>query len=61
MNTLNVCRTFVIVGLIVPSPVAWAQALDVADVEVTRVAVEAEVDRLVAELSAPDPELAQEI
>ena len=61
MNTLNACRVLVIVGLVVPSPVVLAQPLEVADVETTRVAVEAEVERLVAELAVRDPELAQEI
>lgn len=50
-----------VVGLAIQPPLSWAQPLEVPDVETTRAAVEVQVDRLVAEVQARDPELAQEI
>lgn len=51
----------VIAVLMIPYPGVFAQPLEVGDVETTRAAVETQVERLVTELVARDPELAQEI
>lgn len=61
LKTLDVGRALVIAGLLFPSPIVWAQALEVADVDTTRAAVETQVERLVTEMAARDPELAKEI
>lgn len=61
MSLAGYGRALVVVGLACQAPLAWAQPLDVADVDVTRAAVETQVERLVMELATRDPELAQEI
>lgn len=43
------------------TPAGWAQPLEIADVERTQTMVQAEVERLMTEVAARDPELAQEI
>lgn len=42
-------------------PAGWAQPLEVVDVERTQTMVQAEIERLVADVAARDPEFAQEI
>lgn len=49
-----------IVGLSVQAPIGWAQPIEVRDVETIQAAVETEVERVVSELAARDPELARE-
>jgi hypothetical protein len=50
-----------VIGLAVQSPSVFAQPLEVHEVDATRAAVETQVERLVSEVAARDPELAQEI
>ncbi len=61
MKMWDLCRAVVIAGFICPSPIVWAQALEVADVDTTRAAVETQVEKLVTELATKDPELAKEL
>lgn len=57
----NACMALLVTGLMIPAPGVLAQTLEVRDVETTRTAVESQVERLVTEVTAKDPELAKEI
>lgn len=57
----NVQVSLVASGLAFQMPLVWAQPLEVADPAEASREVAAQVDRLVAEVAARDPELAQEI
>jgi hypothetical protein len=50
-----------VVGLAFSSPLAWAQPLEVRDIEVAMPEIETRVAELITEVAARDPELAQEI